>query len=795
MSADVPLTDKEAFYSQLGWLDATSGSEDEASLEDRKLRDKNRGFFQQALSKDKTTTTSRKPTTDPVSTADESQTRVSRRSNTAPKPLSARSTGTIIKGTPGGLDSSSKQANRQHLTVSTSFVEDTPRQEPLSSAVAKLRRSATNPSSLSSNTSFSEPIPGSTMGSRKRKHEAGIPLSDQILGGLRFFYIPGDRKNPVRRRRMEHAEKYGAVVISVLTDATHVIVDDNLTFEHINDMVAPGINHNQPLIVREHWPLHSIEEKRLLPTTSSWYRVVPPPKTTDLSTPAASTTDEPARESLEVKAARNDPNRQDHDPHRTPSQSEKSSAPQYGSHSEVGTGTNAAHVTIPSSQPSSGDGASRAGHNSNRPASHDYGDELSVLIEVVQKNYKDLPSIEGDDDKESDDKNSDDTSQSESEGKKPAKRPKKSKASKPKVEDNFLCSRGGTIDKSGGPNARTIEVLQQLLDYYIDTNDHFRIIAYRRGINTLSMQPEKVTTAEEAILLPFIGGRLSSKIEEIVNTDRLQRLDHLQNDPTSKILRLFLGIYGVGRSIANQWVAKGFRTLNDLRQHAPLTPNQRVGIEHYQDLNTRIPRAEVKALADYVKDEAARIDKDVELLIGGSYRRGADTSGDIDFIITKAGTKSSEELIPFLDLLVYNLTKKGFLTAELASHNSRGSNRQEDGDGSKWHGCCVLPPVAGLEGDNDGYRPWRRIDLLLVPETEYGAALIYFTGNDIFNRSIRLLASRKSMRLNQRGLYKDVIRGSKREKLTEGELVEGKSEKRIFEILGVQWREPHERWC
>lgn len=81
------------------------------------------------------------------------------------------------------------------------------------------------------------------------------------------------------------------------------------------------------------------------------------------------------------------------------------------------------------------------------------------------------------------------------------------------------------------------------------------------------------------------------------------------------------------------------------------------------------------------------------------------------------------------------------------------------------------------------------------PETEYGAALIYFTGNDIFNRSIRLLASTNKMRLNQRGLYKDVIRGPKRERLTEGELVEGKSEKRIFEILGVKWREPHERWC
>lgn len=81
------------------------------------------------------------------------------------------------------------------------------------------------------------------------------------------------------------------------------------------------------------------------------------------------------------------------------------------------------------------------------------------------------------------------------------------------------------------------------------------------------------------------------------------------------------------------------------------------------------------------------------------------------------------------------------------------------------------------------------------PETEYGAALIYFTGNDIFNRSIRLLASKRQMRLNQRGFYKNVIRRGNREKLTQGQLVEGRSEKKIFEILRVQWREPHERWC
>ena len=60
---------------------------------------------------------------------------------------------------------------------------------------------------------------------------------------------------------------------------------------------------------------------------------------------------------------------------------------------------------------------------------------------------------------------------------------------------------------------------------------------------------------------------------------------------------------------------------------------------------------------------------------------------------------------------------------------------------------------------------------------------------------MRLLAGTKGMRLNQRGLYKDVIRGKRREKLSEGTLVEGKDEKKIFEVLGVPWRPPEHRIC
>jgi DNA polymerase IV len=61
------------------------------------------------------------------------------------------------------------------------------------------------------------------------------------------------------------------------------------------------------------------------------------------------------------------------------------------------------------------------------------------------------------------------------------------------------------------------------------------------------------------------------------------------------------------------------------------------------------------------------------------------------------------------------------------------------------------------------------------------------------NKSLRLLASKKGWRLNQRGLYKDVIRGPGRVKITEGTLIKSENEEKIFESLGVTWRKPEDR--
>ena len=331
--------------------------------------------------------------------------------------------------------------------------------------------------------------------------------------------------------------------------------------------------------------------------------------------------------------------------------------------------------------------------------------------------------------------------------------------------------------KDENPNARTIDILQQMADYYDRAKDQWRTIAYRKVIGQLKKCDHKIATAAQAAEIPFVGERLAVKIEEIVWTDKLRRLDSTKREPNDEVLQTFLKIYSVGLAQATKWVDQGHRTIRDLLDKASLTKNQKIGIEHYNDFQQRIPREEMQQHDKYICEIFKEVDCTLQATIGGSYRRGAPSSGDVDFIITKPDVSLEVVRTIMVDTVIPHLFKSGYLKIGLAT--------TERSDGSKWHGAAALP----------GHTTWRRIDFLFVPWNEIGAALIYFTGNDIFNRSIRLLASKKGMRLNQKGLWKDVIRGKNRERMTQGTLVEGKDEKRIFEHLGVPWRPPEHRIC
>ncbi|KAK0667182.1 hypothetical protein QBC41DRAFT_279432 [Cercophora samala] len=787
MDDDQPLEEKVAFFDQLEALDKLDEEEDQIDAQEEQHRARCRAFFHPTTA----TAPTPKPTPKlvkekqpPTNTLSSPRSDLQLRRTAsvptpiAPTPAPGGST-EIIKATPDAstIDSTISR-NRRRLIADTSisFVAETPIPDSARPRVpTTLRRSITMP--VSASASAAEQSPSATTALRKRKRSTSgkvIPESAQIFRGLSFFYIPNDDIAPARKLRIAKARDYGAEWVRSLHSATHVIVDKHLSYSDIQKIPEFGLA-SSVVVVNDEYPIDSISFRTLLNPDQSRYRVTGFPSSTSESTVITipSQDSEPSLQLKEPRGVRRQntegsegtPRREDNSPENPRPTRSTQAAP--------------FEIQIQSSmQPPSTD-----------PTTDDPKDELTSYIELLQQ-YKDLPlDYDEDDDIQStkdaqEDSDPGSGSEDERARKKPSTRSRTSLKKTIPFEDRFACNRGGTKDNpsssaANNPNTRTIEVLQSMCDYYTKINDHWRITAYRKAITTLRQQTtKKITTAEEAYTLPNIGSRIAQKIEEICTTNNLRRLQYANLEPTDKVLDLFLKIHDVGLSRANKWISQGHRTLEDLLTKADLSANQRISIEHYSDLTSRIPRSEVTQLAAYVQREAFLLDPDVELLVGGSYRRGSESSGDIDFIITKRGTTSSSDLIPFMDSLISILYKKGFLVATL-------SQSRREGEGSKFLGCCKLPP--------DG--KWRRIDLLLVPETEYGAALIYFTGNDIFNRSMRLLAGKKGMRLNQKGLFRDVMRGRNRVKVTEGELVEGRSEKRIFEVLGVRWREPGERWC
>ncbi|KAL2148139.1 hypothetical protein VTH82DRAFT_1794 [Thermothelomyces myriococcoides] len=727
----------------------------------------------------------------------------------------------------------------------TAVVEETPVPEATRHPLpATLRRSKTlpPPSSLAVDQSPS----------RKRKRQpskTSVPEAAQIFRGLRFFYIPNNNIAPARKLRIGKAQEHGAQWVRDLANASHVVVDKHLEYKDIESLLPPDARDSL-VIVNEEYPIDCISFRMLLKPDQSRYRVTgfPGTKRKIDSDPPVSEHSQSSDRSLQVKAPRTSirqsprhssqeiqlPNLPGRARNAEPRVSNKSSTATTTGTSTSG-GTSESYISEPSLSHHQSGNPMHKSTSPPPPVTNGTKDELSECIELLQQ-YKDLPlDVEEDDvqsvkdaegalslDSESEDGSADERAR------KRITRSRRTATKEIPFEERFACNRGGTIDEladAQNPNFQTIEILQRMSDYYARVNDTWRTLAYRKAVATLRRQRTRITTEEEASRLPNIGRRLAAKIEEIACTNRLRRLEYANDEPLDRVLELFLGVYDVGLRRASRWIAQGYRTLDDLRRRADLTPNQRIGVEHYDDLNARIPRAEVTALFGYVRREAAALDPRVELLVGGSYRRGADSSGDVDIIVTRKGTSSSAELAPFLEELVAVLTRKGFLVAHLTPHHHRPGKEKkkkkknnDDGSGSKWHGCCVLPPQeevgGGEQREQERRRPvWRRIDFLLVPETEYGAALIYFTGNDVFNRSMRLLASKKGMRLNQRGLYrrqqvmmtrgrrkkngKEEEKEEKEEKVVaaDGELLEGRDEKRIFELLGVKWREPWERWC
>jgi NAD-dependent DNA ligase len=259
--------------------------------------------------------------------------------------------------------------------------------------------------------------------------------------------------------------------------------------------------------------------------------------------------------------------------------------------------------------------------------------------------------------------------------------------------------------------------------------------------------------------LPGIGDTIMEKFNEYVQTGTLKVLERERNNP----LNLLADVYGIGPKKAKELVDKGITTIEQLRsRQEELNDIQKVGLQYYEQILERIPRSEIEEYDAVFKtafEKVAAQDPTAKFEIVGSYRRGAQSSGDIDVIITG---NSGAIYKSFIDELI----KQKIITNVL----SRGL--------AKTLVIAKLPgkPVA------------RRVDFLYSTPEEFPFAILYFTGSKAFNTVMRNKALKMGYTLNEHGLSNmdNKVKGAKLEQ-------HFADERAIFDFLKMVYKTPIER--
>ncbi len=303
-------------------------------------------------------------------------------------------------------------------------------------------------------------------------------------------------------------------------------------------------------------------------------------------------------------------------------------------------------------------------------------------------------------------------------------------------------------------NAELIALFEQLRSHYEVLGDVYRERAMRTAVSVLKGLAYEINAATLEDFIKTrrrgIGPGIMDRIREYVETGQMAEVNTLRASIAAT--EALSGILGAGPSSVREWIARGVKSVASLRQavgrgEIKLTTVQKWGVRYYEDLKTRIPRAEVATLGAMVK--AACEDVMVTCFeITGSYRRGLADSGDVDILV--CGPPS------LLDQLALKLSDDPHYIATLSLGPERFTFLYMG------HRC-------------------RQIDVLNVDKASFPAALLYFTGSYEFNVMMRGVAKNKGYLLNQHGLFK----GRKR--------IPVASEEDIFRALGMAYRAPSER--
>lgn len=134
-------------------------------------------------------------------------------------------------------------------------------------------------------------------------------------------------------------------------------------------------------------------------------------------------------------------------------------------------------------------------------------------------------------------------------------------------------------------------------------------------------------------------------------------------------------------------------------------PETQLEVEHWEELTTPIPRAEVSEIAQMIAAELEQVSPGCELTICGGYRRGKPSSGDVDLVFSHRTNPNAVTLVQ-LNRLIDRLADRGLLTAELVGGTHEPGSRL-------WQKYLVFR-LPSTEGGPKRLR--RRVDIVFARE-------------------------------------------------------------------------------
>jgi len=295
----------------------------------------------------------------------------------------------------------------------------------------------------------------------------------------------------------------------------------------------------------------------------------------------------------------------------------------------------------------------------------------------------------------------------------------------------------------------------------IKGDNPFRIRAYRRAAQNIDGIAKDVAemSVEDLRKVPGIGADLAEKIQEYVKTGGLKFYDTLKNEVPSGLVDL-LSVPGLGPKTAKILFEKlRIKNIDDLEKHAKdgtlkglpgikvkTEANILKGIAMIKKHTGRFPIGRVLPVAEEIVEQLREKSFVNKLSIAGSLRRWKDTIKDIDILATSKDPRKAMEAFIHLpqvkEVLMKGATKSSIMTGE------------------------------GIQ-----------VDLRVVREDSFGAAIAYFTGSKQHNIRLREMAVKRGLKINEYGIF-DVKTDRK---------LGGRHEGDIYKLLDMPFIDPELR--